>query len=408
MSGIFSQPVWAQTFTEASTNALNQLCNINGDPLNKPGDASPVSSVGPQLSIICSAISEQQGGQPASSGVGAQSQPNSLFVAQQQTKNQIIEKEKQRMIQGGSGDSSDDSLEGKISAFLLSGGTTLRHRQNAFEQGYNATIPSVTAGASYQVLKNLETGLAFNYANSSGSYFNGGGFDIDSYTPLFYLNYRPVKNAFASLALGYTRQNQYNNRIAVANKQLGTGKTPDSINPVFISNTRGNVNINLYDLNFLTGYDHPLEHFTIGPRFGVDVRQWEIDGYRETSQTGLELRYNSQHQRSIQTSLGMAASFLHSFAYGDRIFGLIPQLSASWVHEYANNSRQVSAQYVQAPDSHYFTFQTEQPARNWAVVDLAVSLIINKSLQTFVNFSTVQGNRNFESYGGNIGVRATW
>jgi uncharacterized protein YhjY with autotransporter beta-barrel domain len=89
----------------------------------------------------------------------------------------------------------------------------------------------------------------------------------------------------------------------------------------------------------------------------VDVRQWEIDGYRETSQNGLELRYNRQHQRSIQISLGMAASFLHSFAYGDRIFGLIPQLSASWVHEYANNSRLVSAQYVQAPDSPILLFR---------------------------------------------------
>lgn len=363
--------------------------------------------MGSELAVICAQIAGGNDGKPSSSGVGAQSQPNSIFIAQQELKNKIIEKEKRRMIQGSSGDG-DGELSEKISAFLLSGGTALRHRQNQFEQGYNATIPSVTAGVGYQALKNLETGLAFNYANSNGTYFSGGGFNIDSYSPLFFLNYSPFKHAFTSLALGYTRQNQYSNRIAVANKRLGTGANQDSIEPIIVKNTRGNVNTNLYDLNFLAGYDHPIEHFTIGPRFGVDVRQWEIDGYSETSQTGLELSYNGQHQRSVQTFLGMAASFLHSFSFHDHPLAIVPQLRASWVHEYANNVRTVSAQFVQAPDSPYFTFQTESPARNWAVIDLAMSLIINRGLQAFVNFSTVQGNRNFESYGGNIGFQANW
>jgi hypothetical protein len=60
------------------------------------------------------------------------------------------------------------------------------------------------------------------------------------------------------------------------------------------------------------------------------------------------------------------------------------------------------------PNSAGFSFQTENPARNWAIINLGVSYVMPQGIQAFVNFSTVQGNRNFESYGGNIGLRASW
>jgi len=385
----------AQTFVDASTNALNQICNTTS------GISNPLPSVGTQLRQICSDIANNNNGQPASSGVGTQSQPNSILISQQQLKSHLIEKEKKDMVQGGSADSVATNWGGKFSTFLTAGATGLRHRENQFEEGYNATIPSVTAGGAYLITDTLETGLAFNYSNSKGDYNSGGGFNVDSYSPLLYINYLPFENAYANLALGYTRQNQTNNRIAVANK-IPNGLGNDNIS--FRRNTRGNVNANQYDLNFLTGYDHPVENFSFGPRLGVDVRQWEIDSYHESSQTGLELSYNSQYQTSIQSSLGLAASFAHSTAYGV----MVPQLSASWVHEYSNNSRTIRSQFVQAPESPTFNFQTERPARNWAVIELGISFVMKEGLQAFANFSTVQGNRNFESYGGSLGMRLDW
>lgn len=374
----------AENFNNASSAELDRICRV--DFTFNPSD---------KLGGICSQL--QQGGTTAGAGVGTQSQPNSLLISQQQLKDAQTQKEKEDRPRG-----SADAIAnnwGRFSTFLTAGATTLRHRQNEFEQGYNSTIPSVTVGAGYSISKSLEAGLAFNYSNSNADFNTGGGFNVDSYTPLLYINYLPFDNAFANLALGYTRQNQTNNRIAVA----GT----DNINTILSGVTTGNLNANQYTLNFLSGYDHPIENITIGPRIGVDVRQWEMNGYQESTNTGLELRYNSQYQTSVQSTLGLSASSAHNTPYGD----LIPQFNAFWVHEYANNSRTINSHFVQATDSATspgFFFQTESPARNWAVIDLGVSLVMQKGVQAFANFSTVQGNRNFESYGGNVGVRVGW
>jgi len=301
---------------------------------------------------------------------------------------------------------------GNFSTFLTAGATALHHRNNEFEQGYNATIPSVTLGGGYHISNNLEAGLAFNYSNSKADNNTGGGFNVNSYSPLMYINYQPFDNAFASLALGYTRQNQTNNRLAVAGRSGFTGHVTSGV-------TTGNFNANQYNLNFLSGYDHPIENITIGPRLGVDVRQWEMNRYNESNNTGLELSYNSQYQTSIQSTLGLAASSAHSFKYGV----LVPQLSASWVHEYANDARTIHSHFVQATvNPQYcgcdkslpakvaagFFFQTENPAQNWAVINLGASFVMQRGVQVFANLLTVQGNRNFESYGGNLGVRVGW
>lgn len=377
------QPASAQTFSDASTDRLTSICSQGLATGN--------------LRTFCNGLA---GGAPTASGVGTQSQPNSLLISQQQLKDAQTQREKRVRPKNGSPDAIAASWGDKFSTFLSAGATTLRHRVNEFEEGYNATIPSVTLGGGYSISKTLEAGLAFNYSNSDADFNTGGGFNVDSYTPLFYVNYLPFDNAFANLALGYTRQDQTNDRLAVAVTNGGSNST-NALSGI----TKGNFNANQYTLNFLSGYDYAIENITIGPRVGVDVRQWEMNGYQESTNTGLELRFNGQNQTSVQSSLGLFASSAHSFTFGV----LVPQISASWVHEYENSSRTVSAQFVQTqPGTGGFSFQTENPARNWAAIDLGVSLVMQKSMQVFANFSTVQGNRNFESYGGNIGLRVGW
>lgn len=379
----------AQTFTKASSDNLQTICNT------LPGSVLP----GSQLESICNGLNQGQGAaaNTASSGVGTQSQPASLLISQQLKKDAQTKQERQDRPKSGSADAIAANW-GNFSTFLTAGATTLRHRNNEFEQGYNSTIPSVTVGAGYSISKSLEAGLAFNYSNSNADFNTGGGFNVDSYTPLLYINYLPFDNAFASLALGYTRQNQTNNRLAVAGVNGTTGN-------VISGFTSGKLSANQYTLNFLSGYDHPIDTFTIGPRVGVDVRQWEMNSYQESSNTGLELSYNSQYQTSIQSTLGLAASSAHRLKYGV----LIPQLSASWVHEYANSSRTINSHFVQATNSApNFQFQTENPAQDWAVINLGASFVMQRDVQVFANFLTVQGNRNFESYGGNLGLKFGW
>lgn len=215
------QPVEAQTYNQAATDALqNDVCTQ--------------LSLGTQLGIICGQL--QARGVFAASGVDTQSQPNAILIAQQQLKDQQTKEEREEMHQGGSADTVVSRWGEKFSTFLTAGATTLYHRGNGFEQAYNATIPSVTVGGGYHISDVLETGLAFNYSNSNADNDTGGGFNTNSYSPLLYIGYLPFDDAFANLVLGYTRQNQTNNRVAVA----GTNNTGNQISGF----TTGNINAN--------------------------------------------------------------------------------------------------------------------------------------------------------------------
>jgi uncharacterized protein with beta-barrel porin domain len=74
-------------------------------------------------------------------------------------------------------------------------------------------------------------------------------------------------------------------------------------------------------------------------------------------------------------------------------------------HEYAGDDRNIDARLVEASAGPSFTFQREPPARDWATFGLGVSALLPNGLQPFAQFATMQGNENFVSYGGTVGLR---
>jgi uncharacterized protein YhjY with autotransporter beta-barrel domain len=372
----------ADTFQNASNANLQRICSNN-------------NNLGPDLESFCG----QLGGAAinSSTGVGTQSQASSVLISQQQQKDSQTKLDNKLIPKGSA--TSYSAFWDNYSVFFTTGASSIHHRNNDFEQGYNASAPAVLLGGSYRINPRLKAGLALNYTNTSASNNSGGGFDLNAYGPLLFVSYIPFANAFADLSFSYTRQDQTNTRNIVLN-------TASANIPQFAVSTRGKLNTNQYGLNFLSGYDYVLENFSIGPRAGLNIRNWDTNSYRETSHTGLELSFNSQSQISVLTTLGIGASAL----YRMESFTLVPQLGVSWVHEYANNSRSIHAQFVQAIGSGDtgFNFNTEQPARNYAVIDCGISIWLKQDLQLYASLSTVQGNRNFENYAGNLGVQMLW
>jgi outer membrane lipase/esterase len=264
----------------------------------------------------------------------------------------------------------------------------------------------VTAGGDYRISDKLVAGLAFNYFNSNGDFdsvggFSAGGFNINSYGPLLYLNYIPFAGAFADVTLGYARQNNSYSRFARANPgfTFSNGAKTTLISGDFTSY--------LLSASVQTGYDYTIsanDSFTIGPRIGLNVQHWLVDDYQESGNTGLQLRYEGHGQTSVQTGLGFKATY----AFGTSIGTVLPYFAATWVHEFANGQRTIQATVVQDSTQDPFPFQTEKPARDWAALDVGVSVLMSPKLLAFVTASTVQGNTNFTSYGGNVGLRVNW
>jgi outer membrane lipase/esterase len=209
---------------------------------------------------------------------------------------------------------------------------------------------------------------------------------------LLYATYLPFDRAFINAVLGYSRNENTNNRKVV---------TPLGGEPPFTGRTSADYDENQYSATIQAAYDHPIDNFTIGPRLGFAYGYSQVGSFKEKGNTGLELRYSGLDQTSVQTSLGAAATVAIAIPYGV----LLPQASVAWVHEYANDARNIHARFVDAPGSPRFTFQRERPARDWANIALGVSASLVNGMQPFAQFQTVQGNDNFVSYGGTAGLR---
>ena len=396
----------AQTFDETSLAVLVQICSdLNGG----------VIEVGPNLDALCNNNAPTGGVSAAPATVSPQAAAGPAIERRLQA---VRESEERRRDVGlaraipaaytrdhalavdgelqlpPAGGATPEIVIGQaqgFSVFASAGATALNHHNNEFEDGYEALLPTATLGADYWISPRLLAGGAFNYTNSDGTYDDGGGFDKDIFSPALYATFVPFDRAFVNAVLGYSRNENTNRRKVFFTRAT----TP------FSGHTSADYSENQYSAGLQAGYDHPVDNFTIGPRLGFAFGHSQVDSFKEKGNTGAELRYSGLDQTSVQTSLGAAATVAIAIPYGV----LLPQASASWVHEYANDARNIDARYVEAPSSPTFTFQREHPARNWANIGLGVSASLLNGMQPFAQFQTIQGNDNFVSYGGTAGLR---
>jgi uncharacterized protein YhjY with autotransporter beta-barrel domain len=400
----------AQTFDDASTRTLNEICVQNEESGGFP-------ELGPNLQQRCNDRGNASSGVLSPAPATISPQPATIERRQQAVRESpearremtesgrimyasyprdaVLAQNAQLQLPPAGGASPEIvvSFAQGLSLFVSAGAFALNHHNNRFEDGYEAQLPTVTAGADYWFTSRLLAGAAFNYTNFDGTYDDGGGFDKDIFNPLLYATFLPFDKAFVSAVLGYSRNENTNDR------RVGTIPTGDGA--PFTGHTSADYSENLYSAGLQAGYDHPFGNFTVGPRLGFAFSHSQVDSFKEKGDTGLELRYSGLNQTSVQTSVGVAAAVDIAIPNGV----LRPQASVAWVHEYANDARNIDARYVEASPSPEFTFQRERPARDWANIAVGASASLSNGLQPFVQFVTVQGNDNFVSYGGTAGLR---
>ena len=153
----------------------------------------------------------------------------------------------------------------------------------------------------------------------------------------------------------------------------------------------------------LTGYDHPIQNVTIGPRLGFNWSNTHIHNFSEDGNTGLELRYNDQYVNSLQSVVGLQGSA----AFGTSVGVFVPQVNADYIHEYANSQRAINVQFVQdlRADATKFTFQNDNPARNYFSLGTGLLAVLPHGIQPFVNFRAMVGSSQFTNYAGTFGLR---
>jgi uncharacterized protein YhjY with autotransporter beta-barrel domain len=268
-----------------------------------------------------------------------------------------------------------------------------------FQDGYKSNIFGFTGGADYRFTRKLVAGLALSYSNTDGDFRSGGHFSTNSYGGLLFASYLPSDKTFMQVTAGYTRNNYLVARSASATitNQLNIITTATS--GLASSNSHGNV----FNLGLMTGYDHPIGRFTIGPRAGVNYSNTKIGDYGERGSTGVELRYDDQWINSLQSVLGIQGSAAFSTSLGV----LVPQFNADFIHEFANSQRFITVQFAEdfRDNPTKFRFQNDVPVRNYFNLGTGLMMVLPNGWQPFVNFRAMVGNEQFNNYAGTFGLR---
>jgi|CXWL01.1.fsa_nt_gi uncharacterized protein YhjY with autotransporter beta-barrel domain len=268
-----------------------------------------------------------------------------------------------------------------------------------FQDGYKSTILGFSAGVDYRFSKSVVAGLVGNFSNTDGEFRGGGTFSTNSYGGLAFASILPTDRTFIQMTAGYNRNNYLVSRFAtaqVSSVAIGNDRT---LNAFASSNSNGSV----ANLGILTGYDHPIGRFVVGPRAGVNYSQTHISNYAENGGGGIGLKYDDQDIHSLQSTVGLQGST----TYSTRAGVIVHQVNADYIHEFANSQRHIGVQFTedQRATPTKFAFQNDVPVRNYVNLGTGLVAVLPNGWQPFVNFRAMVGNNQFNNYAGTFGLR---
>jgi outer membrane autotransporter protein len=262
-------------------------------------------------------------------------------------------------------------------------------RSSRDQTGFNFTIAGFNAGADYRVRDNLLVGLATGYSHTSTD-FRGSGGSVDANTwPLtVYAAYLP-ETFYVYGSLGYAL-NLFN---------LGRRLEFTDLNRTAKSSTTGN-QFNAYGE---AGYDLKVKRLVVTPMLSLAYSKLWVDGFNEGGAGALNLNLSSQNAQSLQTGLGakVAAPMKRGSAT------VVPQVYATYQHEYSNGSRTLNARLSQggSPCVYQTDSFTGQPHRNFAVVGANVSILTQNNLKVQLDYNAEVGRGNYTAHYVSAGVR---
>jgi uncharacterized protein YhjY with autotransporter beta-barrel domain len=268
--------------------------------------------------------------------------------------------------------------------FFVNGDVVLAQ---GFSQGdvphFDSTTGSVRLGGDYQFGPNFLAGLLFDYSHTSANLDDQGSTaTVDSYSPGIYASYASGGWYVNGLASYSRNQYQENRQIAFLNSEAKGSPSGYQING-----------------SLTGGYDIHANNWIFGPTLGVQYTHLNVEGFTESGSPG-DLTVADSNSDSLRGLLGARVS------YEVTAHGIIfhPYLSASWQHEFLDQSRGVSAS-LNAVGGGSFEVQTNQPSRDAALIDWGMNVDLDRTITIFGDYIVQAGQDDYFAQLLQAGVR---
>jgi len=252
--------------------------------------------------------------------------------------------------------------------------------------GANSTTGAVQIGADYKITPHWLVGMTFGYGHTHATLDTiGSNANVNTYSPGVYMSYSD--SGWYCNALGSYGFSGYSQNRAVA---IG------AFNGTAHSSPGGSQIVGDLD----GGYDFHKGNWTFGPTLGLQYVHLDVDGYTETGLPGADLTVNENQSDSLRSLLGGRISY--AVKSGSMLF--TPHLSASWQHEFMDQSRGITSQFSDI-GAGSFVVNTPNPSRESALIDLGFDGQLNDTITVFTDYSVQAGQSNYFGQSVQAGVK---
>jgi outer membrane autotransporter protein len=240
----------------------------------------------------------------------------------------------------------------------------------------DATTGAVQVGADYKITRHFLVGATFAYGHTYATLDNNGSnATVDTYSPGVYASYSD--GGWYANALGSYGFADYNQQRKVAIGAFSGTATSNPGGDQIVGDLDG-------------GYDFHCGHWTLGPTLGLQYTHLDVNSYTETGLPGDNQDVNQDEADSLRSRLG--GRLAYAVQDGGVIFN--PHLSASWQHEFMDQSRGITSQFS-GVGAGSFVVQTSNPSRDSALVDVGLDAQVNNALTVFTDYTVQVGQSNY-------------
>jgi YVTN family beta-propeller protein/autotransporter-associated beta strand protein len=265
------------------------------------------------------------------------------------------------------------AADNRWGVFVTGNGDFVNVNGDSNSPSYNFTTSGVTIGIDYRLTDHFALGLAGGYAYTDNSLVDSGRATVNSGRGGVYATYftdRFYLNAYAGG--GY---NNYDVRRAGL-QGFATGSTDGAEFNGFLG----------------AGYDfHLSSHITLGPIASLQYTAVHLSSYQESGSLA-PLDIHSDTQESLRSNLGLR--LISFWRVGP--FQVIPELRASWQHEFKYSALPITAQFASGADG---TFTVHGPGlgHDSALIHSAIEVRWNDRWSSFVGYDANVGRSGYDS-----------
>jgi outer membrane lipase/esterase len=278
------------------------------------------------------------------------------------------------------------SEQNRFSAFV-NGNVMLADLDSTADVSHSSyTTGGVTMGADYRLDRHWIVGALFGYNHTDADLDNEGSTaTVDTYSPGIYATYAD-HGWYANGLFNYGYNSYTENRNIIF---PGTDRTA-------IGGPQGSQ----YSTDLDGGYEFHLGSLTVGPSAGLNYVHLDINSFNEGDAGAASLSVHEQDADSLRSRIGFDARWHTKYLATDFTY----HLSASWQHEFMDNSQSITSS-LETPGDSAFAVQGTGPDRDSALVDAGVDVLAAKNVDLYVDYQTEAGESSFFAQSVQAGVK---